>query len=113
MIHAIIHYGNDMGETRVYATPMQFDNAFKAQQFVDEMNRNYPFIHAWQEVDLSVLTPEEAVTQLNAMVGGDPEGAHAEADRILCKVLRGADPKYAAVATAFDNARIRADFWYS
>ena len=63
-----------------------------------------------EEVDLSVLTPEEAVTQLSAMVHSDPEKAHAEADRILCNVLRGAGPKYEAVADAYYAARATVDF---
>lgn len=66
-----------------------------------------------EEVDLDALTPEEAVTQLNAMVGGDPEKAHAEAERILCNVLRGAGPKYAAVANAFNATCDRVGFWYA
>ena len=66
-----------------------------------------------EEVDLDVLTPEKAVTQLNAMIGGDPEKAHAEADRILCNVLRGAGPKYEAVADAYYAARTSVGFWYA
>lgn len=92
---------------------MQFDNAFEAQQFVDEMDRNYPFIHTWHEVDLSVLTPEEAVTRLTAMeYVDDSETAHIEADKILCKVLKAAGPEYAAVADAFNAAHDRVRFWY-
>lgn len=112
MIHAIIQYECE-GQPRRYAGPMQFDNAFEAQQFVDEMDRNYPFVHTWQAVDISVTTAAEAVTKLNAMnKGDDPEDAHREAEQLLCEVLRAVGPEYASVAYAFNRARDRVGFWY-
>ena len=114
MIHATIRYEHE-GEQRGYAGPMQFENAFEAQQFVDKMDRNYPhYTHTWQEVDFSVTTAADAITILNAMNDGDyPETAHSDAEEILCNVLRSIGPEYAAVASAFYEARDRVGFWYA
>lgn len=65
-----------------------------------------------EEVDLSVLTPEEAVTQLSALDVYNPESSHREAEYILCRVIRTVGPEYAAVADAFNEARDRVGFWY-
>lgn len=67
-----------------------------------------------EEVDLGVLRPREAVTQLNALQPSDyPEDAHCEAKQLLCKVLRAVGPEYAAVADAFNEACDRLGFLYA
>lgn len=56
--------------------------------------------------DNTPMTVEMAVAALQAIGGGDPEGAHAEADLI---VLRAVDP---AVAEAYEKLVERAGAWW-
>lgn len=51
-----------------------------------------------------------AIAELDAL-GGDPEGAHSDADKILLRFLH--DTGYSEVAFAFERAYNRVGFWYA
>lgn len=54
------------------------------------------------------MTPQEAIEQLKEeQSNGDTEGAHGNADRILCELLRSLG--HADVVTEFDKI----DKWYA
>ena len=57
------------------------------------------------------MTNEEAVRQLNALDGHDPEIDHSDADLILLAVLAGKDCQ--DVVDAYRHAKARIGFWYS
>ncbi len=55
-----------------------------------------------------ILTTADAVAALNRIKGGDPEGAHADADRIL---LASVHPD---IRAAWERVETRArGFWYA
>lgn len=56
-------------------------------------------------------TTEEIVECLRAMHEGDPEEQHLEADNLLCEYLRAIG--HSEVATAYEEARRRVEFWYA
>ena len=58
------------------------------------------------------MTKEEAIEQLNAIDGGDPEIAHGAADNILLTFLE--DNGFEEVAQSWVSAESRAGgFWYA
>lgn len=55
---------------------------------------------------------DDAINMLNSLdPKGDTELQHSEAEEILCGFLR--DVGYEEVASAFEEARDRCDFWYA
>lgn len=100
------------GETRCLPY-QQFETIAHAGDYVLEMDDCYPgYIHTWHQVVLNMMTAAEAVKRLDDLESGDNEAAHADADYILCEVLKAAGPEYAAVADAYKAARDRIGFWY-
>ena len=58
------------------------------------------------------MTPVEAKAMLEGLPeGADSEGAHSEADDILCKLLETLG--YKEVSDAFKQAKERVVFWYA
>ena len=55
------------------------------------------------------MTPEEAITELNALTGDDAERDHAEAEGIVLALLADLHPD---VFEAFSRLRDRADDWW-
>ena len=53
----------------------------------------------------------EAVEQLDALDGADPESSHFKADEVLCQTLR--ELGAGEVADAFERAADRVGFWYA
>ena len=115
MFHAIIQRRSvATGETRCHRGHQEFETSAHADKYVLDMDSFYPgYIHTWQQVDPGVMTAAQAVARLNNLVSGDNEAAHADADDILCIVLRAAGPEYAAVADAYKAANDRIGFWYA
>lgn len=54
---------------------------------------------------------DDAVSMLEGLSPGDPEGTHREAERVLCRMLAAAG--YGRVAEAFYKAKDRCKFWYA
>lgn len=57
------------------------------------------------------MTEQEAIEQIEALTSADPEMAHPQAEEILCDFLKAQG--FTALASAFNEAVDRCDFWYA